>query len=63
MVSFPGLKKDLCGALKKAIGMECRGRHIPAVPQWLGVMFAVMSCANISTCLALDKILHEQNIS
>ena len=35
MVSFPGLKKDLCGALKKAIGMECRGRHIPAVPQWL----------------------------
>ena len=33
MVSFPGLKKDLCGALKKAIGMECRGRHITAVPQ------------------------------
>ena len=35
MVSFPGLKKDLCGALKKAMGMECRGQHIPAVPQWL----------------------------
>ena len=35
MVSFPGLKKDLCEALKKAMGMECRGRHIHAVAQWL----------------------------
>ena len=35
MVSFPGLKKDLCEALKKAMGMECRVRHIPAVAQWL----------------------------
>ena len=29
MVSFPGLKKYLCGALKKAMGMECKGWHIP----------------------------------
>ena len=35
MVSFPGLKKDLCEALKKAMGMECRGGHIPPVAQWL----------------------------
>ena len=35
MVSFPDLKKDLCDALKKTMGMECRVRHIPAVAQWL----------------------------
>ena len=35
MVPFSRLRKDLCEALKKAMGMECRGRHIPAVAKYL----------------------------